>query len=204
MTFRNVAENHGVGADLGMVAHMHWSDHLGAGTDVDMTADCRHTAMPHTECHLMKYQAIHANHNLGVDDDASAMRHQQASTDAGSKMYFRLCHDRPEAMHQDPVRPHDSTYKAASLLRLFVAPYASQQARAIVDCTSGFLPPPVRDFSTDHLLHPQTHQSRISNIIAFTRNSHGDFFLFLTSLRDFTQLWIAAFAKHQLRRDVLS
>ncbi len=87
----------GVCTDSCMVADVEGAEDLGAGTNVDVTAD----AYGSGDGHLLEYEAVRAYDRVRVYDDAGGMRNQKSTLNSGIDWDVRCGHDTPESMTGD-------------------------------------------------------------------------------------------------------
>ena len=70
---RDIVEDHGVRANLGVIANPHRPDNLRASADVDVSADLD----PRHQRHPLEDEAVGADARLGVNDDARRVNQQE-------------------------------------------------------------------------------------------------------------------------------
>ncbi len=97
---RHIDRHDGVGADVRMVTEANLTDHFGARSDVNVSAQRGYATVRHAQRHLLEDQAIGPDHDRWVDDDAVRVRQEQATADARVDRDVGASHDLPEDVAQ--------------------------------------------------------------------------------------------------------
>lgn len=110
-------------ADPRMRSDLDRPQDLGAGSDVDMTANLGNSAAPAAaKCDLVENQAVHPDFCVWMYDDAVRMGDQQPAADLAGQRYLGPGHHAPEAVTQDYELAAKRAKKAAVCLPGLVLP----------------------------------------------------------------------------------
>ncbi len=147
-TCLNVSQNDSVGTYSSMRTDLYSSKNLRSRANVDVAADFRQfssgaAAVP--DRYLLKYQAVHADPGIRMDDDSVRVRNKQSASDPAVERDIRAGHDRPKTMAQDDDPSVASSDVSRLLPQILIAPYGPEKFSARIPELHRPLTPPVRN-----------------------------------------------------------
>lgn len=106
----HIPQDHGIGANAGVIANPYFTKNLGSSADVDMATDMGRTAFPSgTNCHLLKDKAVRANSCFGMNHHPIGMWQQQSTADIAVEWNIGACDNAPKAMANNRRCPYEAS-----------------------------------------------------------------------------------------------
>jgi hypothetical protein len=90
-----------------MVAEANPTDHFGARSDVNVSAQRGHATVRHAQRHLLEDQAVGADHHRRVDDDPIGVRQEEATSYARVDRDVGAGYSLPEPVAKHRPAPGD-------------------------------------------------------------------------------------------------